>query len=257
MRFWFRSRSNSAMAASTVAIIQPCGVAKLDLHQLYPPATNSRSPSSAAPRFNGRKRVHDAAEAMARITAERVVEHLERSGYVVMCKPPLGERGTPGNLAGWVEKATKMDRGESLGVLSCGALPHCSGSRMSWPEQPSSTLCARSNPEPRSTRLAIRPVDLLDGAPCDLDHSHAIAFEFRVNPPNVGRQVASRSQTTSSSIGAVASNRLVRGVIGCSRTSTVASFVTGCAQWAWTLSVGPGRDAGRDKFRLDRIAFKN
>ena len=33
---------------------------------------------------------------MARITAERLVEHLERSGYVVMCKPPLGQHGAPG-----------------------------------------------------------------------------------------------------------------------------------------------------------------
>jgi hypothetical protein len=33
---------------------------------------------------------------MARITAERLVEHLERSGYVVMHKPPLGQHGAPG-----------------------------------------------------------------------------------------------------------------------------------------------------------------
>jgi hypothetical protein len=39
---------------------------------------------SFALRFNGRKRLHDADEIMARITAERLVEHLERSGYVVM-----------------------------------------------------------------------------------------------------------------------------------------------------------------------------
>jgi hypothetical protein len=63
-------------------------------------------------RFNGRKRVHDADEIMARITAERLVEHLERSGYVVMHKPPLGQYGAPGNLAGWIEKAVKSDREE-------------------------------------------------------------------------------------------------------------------------------------------------
>jgi hypothetical protein len=34
---------------------------------------------SFALRFNGRKRAHDADETMARITAERLVEHLERS----------------------------------------------------------------------------------------------------------------------------------------------------------------------------------
>ncbi len=68
---------------------------------------------SFALRFSGRKRVHDADETMARITAERLVEHLERSGYVVMHKPPLGQHGAPGNLADWIEKANKMDRGES------------------------------------------------------------------------------------------------------------------------------------------------
>jgi hypothetical protein len=40
-------------------------------------------------RYNGRKRVHDADEAMSRITAERLVRHLERSGFVIM-KGPAG-----------------------------------------------------------------------------------------------------------------------------------------------------------------------
>ena len=41
-------------------------------------------------RFEGRKRVHQADECMAAIAAERVVRHLERAGFVVMKKPPLG-----------------------------------------------------------------------------------------------------------------------------------------------------------------------
>jgi hypothetical protein len=52
-----------------------------------------RSSSSRLPfalRFEGRKRKHDAAEYMATIAAERVVRHLERAGFVVMKKPPLG-----------------------------------------------------------------------------------------------------------------------------------------------------------------------
>ena len=56
--------------------------------------------------------MHDAEETMARITAERLVEHLERSGYVTMHKPSLGRHGAPGNLAGWIKKAAKSDRGE-------------------------------------------------------------------------------------------------------------------------------------------------
>ena len=39
-------------------------------------------------RFEGRRRVHHADETMARITAERLVEHLRQSGFVVMKKPP-------------------------------------------------------------------------------------------------------------------------------------------------------------------------
>ena len=45
-------------------------------------------------RYSGRKRVHDAAEMMAGIVAKRLVEHLERSGFVVIKKPPvLGAAG--------------------------------------------------------------------------------------------------------------------------------------------------------------------
>ncbi len=87
----------------------------------YRPATPNLRPAtrdeltqslSFALRFSGRKRVHDADETMARITAERLVEHLERSGYVVMCKPPLGQHGAPGNLADWIERATRTERGK-------------------------------------------------------------------------------------------------------------------------------------------------
>jgi hypothetical protein len=41
-----------------------------------------------APRFEGRRRVHNADEYMAAIAAERVVRHLERAGFVVMRKLP-------------------------------------------------------------------------------------------------------------------------------------------------------------------------
>jgi hypothetical protein len=40
-------------------------------------------------RFDGTKRKHDSAEIMAQIVAKRLVEHLERSGFVVMKKPPI------------------------------------------------------------------------------------------------------------------------------------------------------------------------
>ena len=38
-------------------------------------------------RFDGRKRVHEADAMMARITAERLVRHLEQSGFVLMKRP--------------------------------------------------------------------------------------------------------------------------------------------------------------------------
>ncbi len=44
-------------------------------------------------RYRGRKRVDTAGEAMAQITAERLVDHLARSGFVVMKKPPAPAHG--------------------------------------------------------------------------------------------------------------------------------------------------------------------
>ena len=46
-------------------------------------------------RFHGRKRVHDADDVMAQITAERLVRHLERSGFVVMKRLPLPDPRVP------------------------------------------------------------------------------------------------------------------------------------------------------------------
>jgi len=59
------------------------------LERLTPAASDDIADALAfALRFDGRKRKHDAAEMMARIVAKRLVEHLERSGFVVMKKPP-------------------------------------------------------------------------------------------------------------------------------------------------------------------------
>ena len=49
---------------------------------------------SYALRYDGRKRVHHADEAMARITAERLVRHLERCGYVLMRRPAAAAPST-------------------------------------------------------------------------------------------------------------------------------------------------------------------
>ena len=48
-------------------------------------------------RFAGRKRVHHADDMMARITAERLVQHLQRSGYVLMRRPAATAPSTSGH----------------------------------------------------------------------------------------------------------------------------------------------------------------
>jgi hypothetical protein len=52
---------------------------------------------SFALRYQGRKRVHDADDAMARITAARLVRHLEASGFILMKRPP-GAAPTTGGM---------------------------------------------------------------------------------------------------------------------------------------------------------------
>ncbi|HEV7827986.1 MAG TPA: hypothetical protein VGP04_03880, partial [Pseudonocardiaceae bacterium] len=53
---------------------------------------------SFALQFEGRKRVHQADDAMARITAARLVRHLERSGFVLMKRPPAAPPTTAGHM---------------------------------------------------------------------------------------------------------------------------------------------------------------
>ena len=50
-------------------------------------------------RFHGRKRTHNADEIMAEVVAKRLVEHLERAGFVVMKRPPVGGGGALGRGA--------------------------------------------------------------------------------------------------------------------------------------------------------------
>jgi hypothetical protein len=46
-------------------------------------------------RYSGRKRVSDSADLMATIVAKRLVEHLDRCGFVILRKPPI-----PGSAPG-------------------------------------------------------------------------------------------------------------------------------------------------------------
>ena len=62
-----------------------------DAERLMPATPEDLAEALAfALRYSGRKRTHDAGEMMSAIVAKRLVEHLERSGFVVMKKPPIG-----------------------------------------------------------------------------------------------------------------------------------------------------------------------
>jgi len=52
---------------------------------------------SFALRYAGKKRVHSADDVMARVTAERLVRHLEQSGYVLMRRPDRAAPSTSGH----------------------------------------------------------------------------------------------------------------------------------------------------------------
>jgi hypothetical protein len=61
-----------------------------DAEQLTPAKPDDIAEAIAfALRYSGRKRVNDAGEMMARIVAGRLVEALERAGFVIMQRPPV------------------------------------------------------------------------------------------------------------------------------------------------------------------------
>ena len=53
---------------------------------------------SLALRYQGGKQVHDADDTMARITADRLVWHLEQARFVLM-RPPPGAAPAVGNVS--------------------------------------------------------------------------------------------------------------------------------------------------------------
>ncbi len=56
-------------------------------------------------RYDGRRRVHDAAETMSMIVAKRLVEHLKISGFVIMQRPPVRGAAHLGSSGGPVDPA--------------------------------------------------------------------------------------------------------------------------------------------------------
>jgi hypothetical protein len=51
--------------------------------------------------FSGKKRVHDSDRMTASIAAQRVVRHLEKCGFVVMKRPPIGGSDPLNKPTGW------------------------------------------------------------------------------------------------------------------------------------------------------------
>jgi hypothetical protein len=52
-------------------------------------------------RWSGKKRVHDSDKLMAAIAAKHIVAHLDRCGFVVMKRPPIGGSAPFNPPLGW------------------------------------------------------------------------------------------------------------------------------------------------------------
>jgi hypothetical protein len=56
--------------------------------------------------FSGKKRVHDSDRMMASISAQQIVRHLEKCGFVLMKRPPIGGSAPRNRLrAGRIRRA--------------------------------------------------------------------------------------------------------------------------------------------------------
>ncbi len=76
----------------TRSCLVPSAELPCDMHDASEPLTPADPADLAAAlafalRYQGRKRVHNADEIMAEIVAARLVDHLERAGFVVMRRP--------------------------------------------------------------------------------------------------------------------------------------------------------------------------
>jgi hypothetical protein len=88
-------RAHRAIKGSSVLV----SFLPLNYHQLMTEPDRKLTPASPedladslsfALRFEGRKSQHDSDRLNADIVATRLVRHLDKAGYVVMKKPPLG-----------------------------------------------------------------------------------------------------------------------------------------------------------------------
>ena len=89
---WARIRAVIGVAVYVLALFKPDDIVPSmsdDAQQLRPATPDETAETlSFALRYDGRRRVRHADDAMARITAQHLVEHLERAGFVLMRRPP-------------------------------------------------------------------------------------------------------------------------------------------------------------------------
>ena len=70
--------------------MDPLNIRLMTEQPLQPAAPQDIADALAfALRYSGRKRVSDSAEIMASIVAKRLVDHLDRCGFVILRKPPI------------------------------------------------------------------------------------------------------------------------------------------------------------------------
>ena len=87
------TQTNNVLDAFTFGAIE-CDMTDV-ASQLRPASAEEIATAlSFALRYDGRRRVHDAADAMARITAARLVRHLQQSGFVIMKAPAAAAPAT-------------------------------------------------------------------------------------------------------------------------------------------------------------------
>jgi hypothetical protein len=78
-----------------------------DLEEKLTPADASDIAESVAFAllFSGKKRIHDSDRMMASISAQHIVRHLVRCGFVVMKRPPIGGSAPRNPPPGWPHTA--------------------------------------------------------------------------------------------------------------------------------------------------------
>lgn len=119
-------QSDDLSSCFVLEVLYSVGRMPDDLQQLRPAAPDEIAEAlSFALRYDGRRRVHSGDTLMARITAERLVAHLERSGFVLMKRPPAPGHQSPSTRRSAAPRAVgrPLQAALLLASAACVALP--------------------------------------------------------------------------------------------------------------------------------------